>query len=211
VAVLVAPVVLAAVIFDSGVALGVAGGLALGLLFALYMRREQRAPERVGVARGGPAPGGRRRILVVANETLTGAALRREIENRSEGSEAEIRVVCPALNTRLKHWTSDEDAARSEATRRLEGILAALDRDGLPAKGDIGEGDPIQAMEDALRRFPADEAIVSTHPPGRSNWLEHGVIERARERFDIPVGHVIVDLEREGAIATRREPGEAAG
>ena len=40
-------------------------------------------------------------------------------------------------------------------------------------------------MEDALRRFPADEVIISTHPPGRSNWLERDVVERARERFDI--------------------------
>jgi hypothetical protein len=56
-------------------------------------------------------------------------------------------------------------------------------------------------MEDALRRFPADEVIISTHPPGRSNWLEHDVLQRAQERFDLPVTHVVVDLERERAGA----------
>ena len=56
-------------------------------------------------------------------------------------------------------------------------------------------------MEDALRRFPADEVIISTHPLGRSNWLERDVVERARERFDITVTHVVVDLDREGAEA----------
>ena len=43
----------------------------------------------------------------------------------------------------------------------------------------------------------ADEIIISTHPEGRSNWLERGVVERARERFTVPVTHVVVDLERE--------------
>jgi hypothetical protein len=45
--------------------------------------------------------------------------------------------------------------------------------------------------------FPADEIVVSTHPPGRSNWLEHGIVERASERFDLPIMHVVVDLEAE--------------
>ena len=82
---------------------------------------------------------------------------------------------------------------------RLNEIIAALERDGFAAQGDIGDGDPVQAIEDALRQFPADEVIVSTHPPGRSHWLEREVVERARERFPIPVTHVIVDLERDPA------------
>jgi hypothetical protein len=59
----------------------------------------------------------------------------------------------------------------------------------------------MQAIEDALRTFGADEIIISTHPPGRSNWLEKEVIERARERFDLPITHVVVDLEHERAAA----------
>jgi hypothetical protein len=66
--------------------------------------------------------------------------------------------------------------------------------------GNIGADDPVQAMEDALRRFPADEVIISTHPPGRSNWLERDVVERARRRSDVEVTHVVVDLDREGAV-----------
>jgi GABA permease len=57
-------------------------------------------------------------------------------------------------------------------------------------------------MEDALRTFGADEIVISTHPPGRSNWLEKDVISRARERFDLPITHVVVDLERERAAAS---------
>jgi GABA permease len=197
VGVLAAPIIVAAIIWGSDVALGVAGGLAVGLVLAFLMRREDRRPQRMALGRRDSAGAATRRILVVANETLTGAALRTEIEHRSEGRETEIRVVCPALNTRLKTWASDEDGARSAAAERLTRILATLEQDGLDAQGDIGDGDPVQAMEDELRKFSADEVIISTHPPGRSNWLERGVVERAKERFEIPVTHVVVDLERE--------------
>ena len=40
--------------------------------------------------------------------------------------------------------------------------------------------------------------MISTHPPRRSRWLEHGVVERAREEIDLPITHVVVDLEAEG-------------
>jgi hypothetical protein len=199
VAVLVAPIALAAILFGSGVGLAVAGGLAFGIAFALLVLRRESAPERASVRRR--PRDGRRRILVVANETLSGAALRDEIAHRAEHEEAEVFVVTPALNTKLKHWTSDDDEARAQAYARLQAMLDALDRDGFKATGDIGDGDPIQALEDGLRVFGADEVIVSTHPPGRSNWLEREVVERARERFDVPITHVVVDLEREQGVS----------
>jgi hypothetical protein len=138
-----------------------------------------------------------RRILVVANETLAGAALRSEIAHRMGGGATRVRVVCPALNTKIKHWVSDEDEARRQARERLDAVLAQLRTQGVQAEGDIGDDDPVQAMEDALRLFPADEAIISTHPYGRSNWLERDVVQRARARFELPVTHVVVDLEHE--------------
>jgi hypothetical protein len=197
VAVLVAPAALAAILFGSGAGLAVAGGLIFGVVFTLVVLRREAEPERATLR--GPAGDGGRRILVVANETLSGAALRDEIEHRAQIQEAAVHVVCPALNTKLKHWTSDDDQARSEAHARLQGMLDSLDRDGFTATGDIGDDDPVQAMEDGLRVFGADEVIVSTHPPGRSNWLEKDVVRRARERFDVPITHVVVDLEREAA------------
>ena len=49
-------------------------------------------------------------------------------------------------------------------------------------------------VEDALRTFGADQIVISTHPEGRSNWLERGLVTQARERFAVPVDHVVVDL-----------------
>ncbi len=200
VAVLVAPVAVAAILFGSGVGLAVAGGLAFGIAFALLVLRRESAPERASVRARRPRDS-RKRILVVANETLSGAALRDEIALRSQDQDTEVFVVTPALNTKLKHWTSDDDDARAQAHARLQTMLDTLDRDGFRASGDIGDGDPVQALEDGLRVFGADEVIVSTHPKGRSHWLERDVIERARERFDVPITHVVVDLESERGLS----------
>jgi hypothetical protein len=203
-AVLVAPVALAAILVSSTAALVVAAGVAVGVIVGLFVLRRDEPPERIELGRSEPQDG-RRRILVVANETLPGAALRAEIAHRSRGQRADVRVVCPALNTKIKHWVSDEDEARRQAQERLEATLAQLRREGIDAQGDIGDDDPVQAMEDALRLFPADEAIISTHPHGRSNWLEQDVVGRARERFALPINHVVVDLEHEREPAPRGE------
>jgi hypothetical protein len=188
---LFAIVAVAGILFGGWIALAVFLALAVGV--ALYVKGEPKAPDEPVLSRAG---GGRRRILVVANETVAGRALRGEVVRRA-GAEADVLVVCPALNSPLRHWASDEDGARAEAERRLAESLGALATEGVEARGEVGDADPVQAMDDALRTFGADEIVISTHPPGRSNWLEKEVIERARERYPVPITHVVVDLERE--------------
>jgi GABA permease len=145
-----------------------------------------------------PAPHTRdeHRILVVANETVGGQELLSDVRGRAEGRRSRILVVCPALNSPLRHWASDEDQARAQAQARLDASLGAMRAAGLQVEGEIGDGDPIQAIEDAVRTFQPDELVISTHPEGRSHWLERGVVEKARERFAVPITHVVVDLSR---------------
>jgi hypothetical protein len=166
---------------------------AIVVVWWLRARREER-PQQTAPR---PHAEGERRILVVANETVAGHTLRSMILERSLDVREEVLVVTPALNSPLKHWVSDEDDARAAAQERLDASLAKLADAGVEARGEVGDGDPLQAMEDALRTFGADEIIISTHPEGRSNWLERGVVEKARERFAVPITHVVVDLERE--------------
>jgi hypothetical protein len=135
------------------------------------------------------------RILVVANETVGGEELLAILRRKAEGVRERVLVVCPALNSPVRTWASDEDGARAAAQRRLDASLARLGRDGIEAKGEVGDGDPLQAIEDALRTFGADEIVISTHPAGRSHWLERNVVGAARDRFDVPITHVVVDLE----------------
>jgi GABA permease len=197
---LFAAVAVAGILGGGWVALGVFLALGLGIWAGMYLKGEPKVQEPAVWERRPPEPG-RRRILVVANETVAGRALRDEVRRRT-GQADDVLVVSPALNSHIRHWTSDEDEARAAAQRRLDESLAALSEDAISARGQVGDGDPLQAIEDALRTFDADEVIVSTHPPGRSNWLERDVIEHARERFPIPITHVVVDLEAERATAS---------
>ena len=192
VAVLFLAVAVAAVLGGAGVALAVFGALALGVAAGIYLRSEPKIREPAIWERRKPDE--RKRILVIANETVAGTELRYEVVRRAAG-DAEVLVVTPALNSRLRHWTSDEDRAREEAQGRLDASLEALRDAGVDARGQVGDDDPLQAIEDALRGFPADEIVLSTHPPGRSNWLERGLVENARERFACPIAHVVVDLD----------------
>jgi hypothetical protein len=147
-----------------------------------------------------------RRILVVANETVGGGELLDLLGRKAEDVAEEVLLVSPALNSRLRTWTSDEDPARAAAQNRLDASLTRLHEAGVRARGEIGDGDPLQALEDALRVFPADEIVVSTHPPGRSHWLEQGVVEQARLRYDVPVTHVVVDLEAAPSAVSDSSP-----
>ena len=145
-----------------------------------------------------PSPPDEHRILVAANETVGGPELLSEIRKRAGDRQARVLVVCPALNSPLRHWANDEEQARTEAQERLEASVASMRATGLDVEGEVGDGDPVQAIEDAVRTFQPDELIISTHPPGRSHWLERGVVEKARSRFDMPLIHVVVDLDADG-------------
>jgi Zn-finger nucleic acid-binding protein len=41
--------------------------------------------------------------------------------------------------------------------------------------------------------------LISTHPEGRSNWLERGEVEKIRAKTELPVEHVVVDLQARSA------------
>jgi hypothetical protein len=189
-----AAIAVAALVGGTWYGVGVAAlAAAAGLWW--FLRPEPVEPVVAAPAR--PHAPEEKRILVVANETVGGRPLRERIEQSARDQRAEVLVVCPALNAPLRHWTSDEDAARDAARKRLDESLSRLREAGIQARGEVGDADPLQAMEDALRTFGADEIIISTHPEGRSNWLERGVVSGARERFAVPITHVVVDLEAE--------------
>jgi GABA permease len=177
---------------DKWVGLVVFVVLSFAAIAWILHRGRREAPVREAPA---AIPHDEHRILVVANETVGGSELLDVLRERAGGRRTVVYVVCPALNSPVRHWVSDEDAARAAAGDRLAASLVTMRAAGLDATGEIGDGDPLQAVEDALRTFRPDELVVSTHPPGRSQWLERSVVERAEERFALPLTHVVVDLE----------------
>jgi hypothetical protein len=82
---------------------------------------------------------------------------------------------------------------RERAEEVQEETVDRMVQEGVDAAGDTGESDPLLAIQDALETFPADEIVLFTHAAGEVNWLEEGVVEEARERFEVPVAHLIVE------------------
>jgi hypothetical protein len=106
-----------------------------------------------------------RRILVIANRTCPCPALADELAARAGEPPGDVLIVAPALNTRLRHWVSDVDAAMAAAAERLKHAVANLSERGVAAEGVVGDSDPLLAIQDALADFPATEIVLSTHPP----------------------------------------------
>jgi hypothetical protein len=179
------------------VGLGVFVALTLAVVYVAVLRPRNEPPTRVAPTLQHPQD--ERRILVIANETVAGETLHAMIRQKSEGYRTNVLVVAPAQPSPLQHLASDDDPGREAARKRLDTSLEKLREAGFSARGEVGEPDPLQAIEDALRTFGPDEVIISTHPEGRSHWLERGVVEHARERFAVPITHVVVDLEAQRA------------
>jgi hypothetical protein len=133
-----------------------------------------------------------RRILALVSEPVSGEALEKAV-GPEKAQAAEVLVVAPALMTRKHFVFSDPDPAIERAEDVQEETVERMVEQGVDAAGDTGESDPLQALEDALQTFEADEIVLFTHPEGRRNWLEEGVVEEAKARFDRPVRHLVVE------------------
>jgi GABA permease len=102
-------------------------------------------------------------------------------------------VVAPALNSKKRFFLADPDPAIERADAVQEETVERLADDGIDAAGDTGEEDPLLALQDALVTYDADEIVLFTHAGGKQNWLEDGLVEQAKERFDAPVRHMVVE------------------
>lgn len=134
-----------------------------------------------------------KRLLVIANETIAGAGLHARIKEML-AEDGEVLVIAPALSSRIKYVFSDVDGPREAALERLEQSLALLEKSGIKADGGVGDADPVRAFEDAVAVFEPDAVLISTHPEGRSNWLETKVVDKVRDKTTLPVAHEVVDV-----------------
>jgi hypothetical protein len=164
----------------------------LGAFALVVGRRHRHSSELDAPARSAPRRDSKFRLLVVCDESCTSAEFQKELLRHAGGRPLEALVVAPALGSRLAHWTGD-DRGRADAERHLDDTVQALARVGIGARGVIGADDPIEAADDALREFPADELVFATHAEAQANWLERDVVEVARARYGVPVTHIVVD------------------
>jgi|SRR5581483_396226 len=127
--------------------------------------------------------------------------LRDELTGRLDGP-ARIRVVAPA-QVRPLDWlaTAEDDAKREAQVRVLEAEWTLADEGEVD--GEAGDVDAVQAVEDALRAFPADAIVVA-------GGAADDELEARLARFGVPVERLGIAGAHPG-LARRAFRGFTAG
>ena len=135
---------------------------------------------------------------MVANETLGGAPLLARIKEKAAEDDGIRLVVCvPRTNPRQGNIIYDE-AVFDAAQVRIDLARKIFREEGIEAIGEVGDPDPYTATMDAIAEHHPDEIVISTYPAASSGWLRRDLIERIAEATQVPVEHVVVDLDQEG-------------
>lgn len=131
-----------------------------------------------------------KRVLVVANQTSAGSALRAEMLRRVQQGAHVFTLVVPATAP-ADHlvWTDEE--AIDVARRHLDAALSGLREEGVEITGRIGDASPMLAIADAVSTDSYEEIILSTLPAGASRWLKQDLPQRVERRFALPLTVVI--------------------
>lgn len=133
-----------------------------------------------------------RRYLVVANQTLAGQHLAEKVRACLAAEPSRFHVLVPATTSNDQVvWTEGE--ARALAQERLDRALDQFRQLGAEVDGEVGDENPFDAIQDAVRDGEFDELILSTLPVGVSRWLKQDLPHRVERAFDLPVTHVVGD------------------
>jgi hypothetical protein len=137
-----------------------------------------------------------RKILVVANETLTGDELLDAVRRRDQAGEALVVVIAP-VNAPREGYVVYDNTRRASAGRRLDRTLTRFREAGIHAMGHVVDHDPLTAVKDAIAMEQPDELIVSTHPESKSGWRRRNLLDEIRKVAGArPVEHVVSDVAR---------------
>jgi cell pole-organizing protein PopZ len=150
-----------------------------------------------------------RNYLVVANQTIGGAALRKQLAQRIEAGPSAFYVLVP--NTSAAHYhavpaaggfvpmpsmvtsygpETDEEATE-EARGRLNELVSNIRAQGAEAEGHLGGQHPLDGIEEVLAERTFDEIIISTLPQRVSRWLQADLPHQVERRWNVPVTTVI--------------------
>jgi hypothetical protein len=132
-----------------------------------------------------------KRTLVVANQTMGGEPLLATLKRKAAEEPRRFIVISPQSE-------ADEDTAgagESEAAERLAHMLAALEREGLDAVGQVVHPDPYTAIQNALQFYAPDDIVISTFPETRSGWLRADLVGRVEQSTGKSVEHVVSEEE----------------
>jgi hypothetical protein len=144
------------------------------------------------------------RLLVVVAQAARGEELRSRLSALSRGRRLELCLLAPAFaGSGLEYLASDVDRGIRRALDRLERSFDELRREQVViARREVGESDPMLAIDSALATFAADE-IVLVPSPARDQWAEKELFERVCERFGLPVWEIELSEDQGGVHAAQ--------
>lgn len=128
------------------------------------------------------------RYLVVSDLMVGSSVLKEFVRTQIGGEPTSFYLVVPTIPDRRRlAW--DESEAHLIARRRLVNGLEWMREIDPHAKGEIGDVDPILAIEDALRTMSYDTIVLAVRERPHRRRLR--VAARARQAFDVPVVDVL--------------------
>lgn len=128
------------------------------------------------------------RVVAVIADPIGGSEAVEQLRATARGGEVELRLIAAAVEANpLRHVLGDIDVPTHEAREKLETSLTSLRDAGLEARGEVGDPDPIQAVQDALLETPADEVVIFERETPESRWFEGDLTERAEETIEPPL------------------------
>ncbi len=172
------------------------------------------ADERVEIGddRAGTDGHGGSRVLVVADEAVAGSELRDSVVEHLGEKPSAVFVVAPALvDSGLKHTMGDVDGAIGPAGERLRRTIEELRKAGIEADGEVGDSDPMIAIEDEILKFHPDQILLVAHSDKEGDFAERGLLEQAQRDLDLPVVELVVDRAESPHVLDVKETERGAG
>jgi hypothetical protein len=133
------------------------------------------------------------RVLVVAHKTAATQALADAVRERAQRGPCTFTLLVPRTTHGLQKVVDPEDADEGETQEVLDLALPVLERAaGSPVNGQIGDPNPMNAIQDAINLEGYDEVIISTLSPRVSRWLKLDLPSKIKG-LGLPVTTVTAD------------------
>jgi hypothetical protein len=165
------------------------GALAVFAILFIAARQTPRGPI------GAPVDDGRHHVLLVVTCPVEEPAAVRAVTrgaglDRAEG-DADVLVLAPASIGFLDRWATDVGGARRRAQESLVATVAALAKAGIEAEARVGDEDVVQAVEDQLHSYAADEVLLVSSAAVDAEKSTHAAAE-LEERLRAEFHHLVL-------------------
>jgi hypothetical protein len=129
-------------------------------------------------------------VLVVAHQTAATPGLLEAVRERAQRSPARFHLVVPRMPHGMHKVVDPEAAGRDDAQHVLDEAIPKLSESaGSEVTGNLGDAEPLMAIQDAINLGHFDEIIISTLPKRVSRWLKLDLVSKTKG-LGLPVTHV---------------------